>query len=734
MASNSLSLPVDIPWERWCVSEDMMDLAACDTDRPAKWQSSIAVFKYVPEDDYQVYSGRKITYLKVVCTISGYQPKESEIQGILSDLASIATTEVAQKDLEPKLAKYRPCNEAIIQVTVAPPSKLGIPLDEYPYIMDFQPKKRELFEVGTETNEYMSRSLESLNVRKSSGTTNSQEVLDIDQGFNVSSSGEGKGPMGGGGASFGLGVQGQWGTKQLGSAESGLARTTDESHERRETVSHTTQITHLRHLLDSYHLGTNRAVFFVQPRPNVKQEPSGFVTGPRPIEGIQEFFLIINQPKDQAEFCLDVRLDTGHLYEEEIKDFDYQTVSNDETKFALDNPAPDKEESGDIKDGDVFRSIVADGWAPFGITLWSYEANAMYHCFKRTKTDAPLFLPPVGYEIDKSNIQNNKDNNDGFLVLSESLIGDANYRITTTPNALTVNFQATSRACLRGTFAEIDMQPYIDPGLAAAQFVDLTGTAAAIVNGGVGAIIGLESVKTSINFFASPRVINQQGSSANVQVKVFLKSREKTKDTGQKRKIFFITTRGLCSCKDQAAKPDEKNVGEGIVYEGSVPVWIGTEDLTIVESKQLEIAMRNEMLQSLVSPRRTAPRSLKETKMFIGLMLPTLLQNPITRMYLSQPSADAVPAKLVKSLPKTFRNNLKRVSRLDLLTMSAPALAQVTGLDEAAVHQLKVAMLTTPFKAPSVPKQPKAVRQAKARSGKKAVAKKRGSVKRSNRK
>src|SRR6516225_6724360 len=55
----------------------------------------------------------------------------------------------------------------------------------------------------------------------------------------------------------------------------------------------------LRHLLDSYHLGTNRVVFFIQPRPNVLQQPSGIVgDSPRPIEGIQEFFLIVNQPKN----------------------------------------------------------------------------------------------------------------------------------------------------------------------------------------------------------------------------------------------------------------------------------------------------------------------------------------------------------------------------------------------------------------------------------------------------
>ena len=50
-----LGLPTDIPWKRICVSEDMLDRILCDEPLPPKWQSSIAVFKYTPDDDYQLY-------------------------------------------------------------------------------------------------------------------------------------------------------------------------------------------------------------------------------------------------------------------------------------------------------------------------------------------------------------------------------------------------------------------------------------------------------------------------------------------------------------------------------------------------------------------------------------------------------------------------------------------------------------------------------------------------------
>jgi hypothetical protein len=69
--------------------------------------------------------------------------------------------------------------------------------------------------------------------------------------------------------------------------------------EQRETYSHTTQLTQMYHQLDSYHLGTNRAMFFMLPRPHVVQSELTFVNGPRLLEGIQEVFLIVMRPKDQ---------------------------------------------------------------------------------------------------------------------------------------------------------------------------------------------------------------------------------------------------------------------------------------------------------------------------------------------------------------------------------------------------------------------------------------------------
>ena len=77
MAIMGIAIPNDIRWQRICYTEDMADPAPCDDAVPPKWQTSIAVFRYVPEAEYQVTEGRRLSYLKVTCTISSYQPKST---------------------------------------------------------------------------------------------------------------------------------------------------------------------------------------------------------------------------------------------------------------------------------------------------------------------------------------------------------------------------------------------------------------------------------------------------------------------------------------------------------------------------------------------------------------------------------------------------------------------------------------------------------------------------------
>ena len=246
-----LDLPTDIPWDQTCATEDMVAAAACEPDHPPMWRSSIAVANYVPGDEYQVYAGRRITYLKVTCTITGYQPRDKQVEGRLN-LPGMSVRTIDH--IDSILDSYLPCTGALIQVAVSPKGS-NVPVVDYPYLMDFQPKKRELYEMVTATDERPSWSFESLKVGRAPGTTNSQEVLDLDQAASE--------------------------TKSIGALSPTIRSSTDESLERRETESHTTQLSQTQHLLNSYHQGTNRAIFFVQPRPHLLDVSTGFVRGPR---------------------------------------------------------------------------------------------------------------------------------------------------------------------------------------------------------------------------------------------------------------------------------------------------------------------------------------------------------------------------------------------------------------------------------------------------------------------
>ncbi len=78
--------------------------------------------------------------------------------------------------------------------------------------MDFEPKKRELYEMATDTKERQSRSIESLTLGKSTGTTKSLEVLDVDMGGSVGVGAQASFAGTGGGFNFSSSNQGQWGT------------------------------------------------------------------------------------------------------------------------------------------------------------------------------------------------------------------------------------------------------------------------------------------------------------------------------------------------------------------------------------------------------------------------------------------------------------------------------------------------------------------------------------------
>jgi hypothetical protein len=297
-----LSLPTDIPWRRLCVSPDMVDPLACDASRPPRWSSSIAVFHFQPAEDDQPFEDELVSYIKVVVTIAPFAPD------IDVDSAGPVVPEGILDDIEDVF----PCFGAVLQVTVAPHQLDGLEPAALPYFIDFEPKRRELFEAVTDTGEVLTGSSSSLTVGKAVTDTHSTERYDLEMG-------------GGGGFSLGWGaVSANWsdqyqeGTVKRSTHDVSTVRTSDLSSERRELMSHTTQLTQMYNLFQAFHLGTNRAVFLMEPRPHIRDIEETFIGGPRALEGIQEVFLAVVRPKKSKDLCVGASLETAHVTYEPV--------------------------------------------------------------------------------------------------------------------------------------------------------------------------------------------------------------------------------------------------------------------------------------------------------------------------------------------------------------------------------------------------------------------------------
>ncbi|WP_157105822.1 hypothetical protein [Nocardia sienata] len=279
------------------MSTGMLDAVDCDAKRPPRWRPSIAVFRYDPADDYQPFEDRSISYLKVVVSVAPFAP-EIDSKQLGSYLPPVLIDDVEESF---------PCYGALLQVTVAPTpaDRENFLVQHFPYFVDFEPKKRELYEAVTDTGERLSGSTTHLTVGKSAQQTDTTENYNLDTGWNFSVSG------------LEVGETGQQGAVDRSSLQTTNLRTTDESTERRERESHTTQLAQMYNLFQAFHVGTNRALFLMEPRPHIRQGPATFINGPRALEGIQEVFLVVSRPREMTDFCASVLLELAHLMRDE---------------------------------------------------------------------------------------------------------------------------------------------------------------------------------------------------------------------------------------------------------------------------------------------------------------------------------------------------------------------------------------------------------------------------------
>jgi hypothetical protein len=310
MTAQALALPVDITWQRFAFTRDMVDTDFGTLELSPKWRSSLAVYAYVvPEEETaESYPDARIVYLRLSCSITGWNPNEElaneidldEVGDQLDDLQR-SSWEVVQGDRWSET--YWPCLGAIAQVAVYPGrSDVDVDVDDFPYIVDFEPKKRELYETATDTGEFMSASSENISVQKGTTTVDHTEK------------------------SAKVGIAAPLPGGLIGSAEGGIKksrdetavdmRTTDTSREGRETRSFSTTFSQMYQLFNGYHLGTNRAVFAISPRPHIASGNQwvdfNLLDGERKLEGIQDMFLVVYVPKQLEGICVQANLDTGH--------------------------------------------------------------------------------------------------------------------------------------------------------------------------------------------------------------------------------------------------------------------------------------------------------------------------------------------------------------------------------------------------------------------------------------
>jgi hypothetical protein len=274
MATSALALPLDVPWKRLAISHDMY-AAALNADFPETWRSSLAVLFYEPDPDPADTSGEITTFLKVTASITGYNYPNPVLVPPHKRPLGISY-------------QFYPAFCAVVQVAVFPSDETR-DINQYPYFTDFQPKQREVIETTNDTGEIVSMSAGPVNVTKSTTTTQGQSVTPA------------------------LVTNPNQTSATLSQGTATETTVTDASREKRETTSYQTNLSQLYQLLDSYHSGTNRAIFLTMARPHLVDSLYTFVNGPRRLEGIQEFFLVVRRPQTMQGICAKAMLDTAHL-------------------------------------------------------------------------------------------------------------------------------------------------------------------------------------------------------------------------------------------------------------------------------------------------------------------------------------------------------------------------------------------------------------------------------------
>lgn len=303
----------DIPWTLIDSSPDMMDTTFCDKKFPPPFRSSVAVYAYQPPLDQlppEIACSQRLVYLKISCSITGYQPtgdEKSQIVKLLDNVPQIDPSRIDQI-----IGEYLACYGVLLNVGVFPfdPNRQQ-DLDKYPRVVDFEPKLRELLQATTEAGEVLSSSASKVNTDSSFTTTNATKET-----WKASSSVKVPVPITDG-ISADVTGSGELGGENTLTEALANALKLEDATTQSEKATRSTNLSQLYNLLTGYHSGSNRATFLMLPRPHILQPTSRrtFVQGVREIEGVQDFLLLVSLPKDDTRMKVDVHLQTGHFAE-----------------------------------------------------------------------------------------------------------------------------------------------------------------------------------------------------------------------------------------------------------------------------------------------------------------------------------------------------------------------------------------------------------------------------------
>lgn len=312
MALDALGIPLDIPWRRIAWSRGMLHRKNAAV--PPKWKTSLTVYAHaLPLAETEAeYPDDRVVYFKLSASITGWTlsedlPTTDELEEELDDWQTDAWDHIHTNG---PMALYQPCLAAIAQMSIYPSAEEATD-DTYPYFIDFEPKKRELYETVTETGEVLSGSANRVSTQKGNTSTRG---LEASVTGNIATNSQQGGQGGQGGQQ-----QPPLASATLGGSYSksdSYLQTTDVSTDRRESESRTTQLSQMYQLFNGYHPGTNRAVFALFARPHVvsraRQLEANLINGDRKLEGIQEMFLVALVPRTLTGICVDAWIDTAH--------------------------------------------------------------------------------------------------------------------------------------------------------------------------------------------------------------------------------------------------------------------------------------------------------------------------------------------------------------------------------------------------------------------------------------